>query len=81
MHAYPVSLGDGLNEICDHRPKWYASFVLRRPARDLRVARGSGTVPDPIEAMVRDSINFIVALGLGSVDVLGHSMGGLVAQE
>jgi pimeloyl-ACP methyl ester carboxylesterase len=38
-------------------------------------------VPDTIEAMARDAITFIDALGLTTIDVVAHSMGGLVAQE
>jgi pimeloyl-ACP methyl ester carboxylesterase len=45
------------------------------------VASSSGTVPGTIEAMARDAITFTDALGLNTIDVVGHSMGGLVAQE
>ena len=45
------------------------------------VASSSGLAPDTIEAMARDADSFIGALGLETVDVVGHSMGGLVAQE
>jgi len=45
------------------------------------VASTSGTVPGTIEAMARDAITFIDALGLDTIDLVGHSMGGLVAQE
>jgi pimeloyl-ACP methyl ester carboxylesterase len=45
------------------------------------VASSSGTVPDTIEAMARDAITFTGALGLNTVDLVGHSMGGLIAQE
>ena len=45
------------------------------------VASSSGTVPDTIEAMADDAITFTNALGLDTIDVIGHSMGGLVAQE
>jgi pimeloyl-ACP methyl ester carboxylesterase len=45
------------------------------------VASSSGLVPDSIEVMARDTITFIDALGLEETDLLGHSMGGLVAQE
>jgi pimeloyl-ACP methyl ester carboxylesterase len=45
------------------------------------VALTSGLVPDSIEAMARDAISFMDALGLAQADLLGHSMGGLVAQE
>ena len=45
------------------------------------VASSTGFVPDTIEAMAGDAATFIDALGLQTVDVLAHSMGGLVAQE
>src|SRR6201996_5709005 len=45
------------------------------------VASSSGTVPDTIEAMARDAITFIDALGLQTSHIMSHSMGGLVAQE
>jgi pimeloyl-ACP methyl ester carboxylesterase len=38
-------------------------------------------VPDTVEAMARDAISFVDALGLNTIDVVAHSMGGLVAQE
>src|SRR6201995_4447700 len=44
-------------------------------------ASSSGTVPDTIEAMAADAIAFAEALGLDTIDVVGHSMGGLVGQE
>src|SRR6202035_4410335 len=45
------------------------------------VASSTGTVPDTIEAMARDAISFLDALGLRATDMFGRSMGGLVAQE
>ncbi|MER5518380.1 alpha/beta hydrolase [Streptomyces sp. NPDC002763] len=48
---------------------------------DLRGVGGSGgTTPDSIEAMADDATAFIEALGLGTVDLLGFSLGGAVAQ-
>ena len=38
-------------------------------------------MPGAIEAMARDAITFIDALGLNTINVVAHSMGGLVAQE
>ncbi|MBK6973158.1 MAG: alpha/beta hydrolase [Sterolibacteriaceae bacterium] len=50
-------------------------------AFDNRGVGGSGgSVPDTIEAMGRDAIAFIRALGLRKVDLLGFSLGGGVAQ-
>ena len=48
---------------------------------DLRGVGGSGgTTPDSIEAMAGDAIAFLEALGLSTVDLLGYSLGGMVAQ-
>jgi pimeloyl-ACP methyl ester carboxylesterase len=48
---------------------------------DLRGVGGSGgTTPDSIEAMAGDAIAFLQALGLSQVDLLGFSLGGMVAQ-
>ena len=48
---------------------------------DLRGVGGSGgTTPDSIEAMASDAITFLAALGLSTVDLLGFSLGGMVAQ-
>jgi pimeloyl-ACP methyl ester carboxylesterase len=48
---------------------------------DLRGVGGSGGItPDSIEAMADDAIAFLQALGLSTVDLLGFSLGGLVAQ-
>jgi pimeloyl-ACP methyl ester carboxylesterase len=45
------------------------------------VASTSGLVPETIEEMALDATALIDALGLVRVDLIGHSMGGLVAQE
>ena len=48
---------------------------------DLRGVGGSGgTTPDSIEAMAHDTVAFLEALGLRTVDLLGFSLGGVVAQ-
>jgi len=48
---------------------------------DLRgVGRSGGDTPDSIEAMAADAIAFLEALGLSTVDLLGFSLGGMVAQ-
>jgi pimeloyl-ACP methyl ester carboxylesterase len=39
-----------------------------------------GKTPDTVEAMARDAIAFIQALGLPQVDLLGFSLGGMVSQ-
>ncbi|MGF6812399.1 pimeloyl-ACP methyl ester carboxylesterase [Paraburkholderia sp. Clong3] len=45
------------------------------------ISSSSGTVPESIEEMAANAGAFIEALGLKQVDVLGFSMGGLIAQE
>jgi len=44
------------------------------------VGRSGGSTPASVEAMARDAIAFIRALGLNKVDLLGFSLGGFVAQ-
>src|SRR5713226_3261756 len=45
------------------------------------VSSSSGEVPTTLEEMGANAIAFIKALGLKQVDVLGFSIGGMVAQE
>jgi pimeloyl-ACP methyl ester carboxylesterase len=45
------------------------------------VAASSGTTPSTIAQMAADAIDFIDALGVGEVDLLGFSIGSFVAQE
>ena len=48
---------------------------------DLRGVGGSGgTTPDSAEEMAGDAVAFLEALGLPTVDLLGYSLGGMVAQ-
>jgi pimeloyl-ACP methyl ester carboxylesterase len=68
----------------DHDPALSDAFAADREVilfNNAGVASSSGQVPDSIEAMARDAISFLDALGLEEADLLGHSMGGLVAQE
>jgi pimeloyl-ACP methyl ester carboxylesterase len=44
------------------------------------VGASTGTTPKTIQAMARDAVTFIRALGLTQVDLLGFSMGGMIAQ-
>ena len=44
------------------------------------VGASSGKVPDTIEAMAKDAVTFIRALGFEQVDILAFSMGGMIAQ-
>jgi pimeloyl-ACP methyl ester carboxylesterase len=44
------------------------------------VGASTGSTPDTIQAMAKDAVTFIRALGLDKVDLLGFSMGGMIAQ-
>ena len=68
----------------DHDPAISDAFATDREVvlfNNTGVASSSGEVPDTIEQMATDAAAFIDALGLTSVDLVGHSMGGLVAQQ
>jgi len=45
------------------------------------VASTGGKTPDSIAGIAKDAADFIKSLGLGKVDLLGFSMGGMVAQQ
>jgi pimeloyl-ACP methyl ester carboxylesterase len=45
------------------------------------IGRSSGEVPQTIAGMAKHVLAFVDALGLSEVDVLGFSLGGMVAQE
>jgi pimeloyl-ACP methyl ester carboxylesterase len=68
----------------DHDPALSDAFATDREVilfDNTGVASSTGTVPDTIEAMARDAITFTDALGLTTIDIVAHSMGGLVAEE
>ncbi len=44
------------------------------------VGASTGTTPDTIQAMAKDAVSFIRALGFEQVDLHGFSMGGMIAQ-
>jgi pimeloyl-ACP methyl ester carboxylesterase len=45
------------------------------------ISSSSGQIPTSIEGMATNAATFVKALGLSQVDVLGFSLGGLVAQQ
>jgi pimeloyl-ACP methyl ester carboxylesterase len=45
------------------------------------VGLSGGSAPSTVTEMARDAISFLDALGLERVDLLGYSIGGMVAQE
>ncbi|MFD3585796.1 alpha/beta fold hydrolase [Streptomyces sp. NPDC058683] len=73
-----------IGNLDDHDPAISDGFAADREVilfNNTGVASTSGDVPDTIEQMATDAGSFIDALGLTSVDLVGHSMGGLVAQQ
>ncbi|OBB30984.1 alpha/beta hydrolase [Mycolicibacterium peregrinum] len=44
------------------------------------VGASTGSVPDTVESMADDAYTFITALGFSTVDILGFSLGGMIAQ-
>lgn len=44
------------------------------------VGASTGSVPDTIDSMADDAYAFITALGFNAVDILGFSLGGMIAQ-
>src|SRR5690348_14384615 len=44
------------------------------------VGATTGTTPNTIQAMAKDAVTFIRALGLTQVDLLGFSLGGMISQ-
>lgn len=45
------------------------------------VASSKGTTPNTVQTMADDAIDFIKAMNLGKVNIMGFSMGGFVAQR
>jgi len=73
-----------MGNLDDHDSALTDAFAVDREVvlfNNAGVASSTGTTPDTIEQTARDAAAFIDALGLPTVDVLGHSMGGLVAQQ
>ena len=73
-----------MGNLDDHDPALTDAFAADREVilfNNAGVASSSGATPDTIGQAARDAEAFIAALGLGSVDLLAHSMGGLIAQQ
>jgi pimeloyl-ACP methyl ester carboxylesterase len=73
-----------IGNLDDHDPAISDGFATDREVilfNNTGVASTSGEVPDTIEQMAVDAAAFLDGLGLTAVDLVGHSMGGLVAQE
>jgi pimeloyl-ACP methyl ester carboxylesterase len=73
-----------MGNLDDHDPALSDGFAADREVilfNNTGVASTSGVVPGTVEQMATDAALFLEALGLARVDLVGHSMGGLVAQQ
>ncbi|MFK0166945.1 alpha/beta hydrolase [Rhizobium sp. NPDC090279] len=73
-----------MGNLDDHDPALTDAFAADREVilfNNAGVASSTGTTPDTIEQAARDAATFIGALGLKAVDLLAHSMGGIIAQQ
>jgi pimeloyl-ACP methyl ester carboxylesterase len=73
-----------MGNLDDHDSALTDAFAADREVilfNNAGVASSSGTTPDTIQQTARDAEAFIDALGLRTIDLLAHSMGGLVAQQ
>jgi pimeloyl-ACP methyl ester carboxylesterase len=73
-----------MGNLDDHDPALSDGFATDREVilfNNTGVASTSGVVPGTVEQMATDAALFLEALGLATVDLVGHSMGGLVAQQ
>ena len=83
-HAPVVFFQHFIGNLDDHDPAISDGLATDREVilfNNTGVASTSGVVPDTIEQMAADAATFIDALGLKTADLLGHSMGGMVAQQ
>jgi len=65
-------------------PNMLASIAKERPVilfDNKGVGETNGQAPETISEMTQDTATFIKALNLNKVDLLGFSIGGMVAQE
>jgi pimeloyl-ACP methyl ester carboxylesterase len=73
-----------MGNLDDHDPALTDAFAVDREVilfNNAGVASSTGSTPNTIEQTARDAEAFIDALHLDSVDLLAHSMGGLIAQQ
>ena len=84
-HGVPLVFFQHLmGNLDDHDSALTDAFAADREVilfNNAGVASSSGTTPDTIQQTARDAEAFIDALGLRTIDLLAHSMGGLVAQQ
>ncbi|MFF1272251.1 alpha/beta fold hydrolase [Streptomyces marokkonensis] len=80
----PLILLNHLSAVLDNwDPRVVDGLAAQRPVitfDNRGVGASGGSTPDTIEAMARDAVLLIRALGYDKVDLLGLSMGGFIAQ-
>jgi pimeloyl-ACP methyl ester carboxylesterase len=83
-HGLPVIFLNHLGAVLDNwDPRVVDGIAARRRVitfDNRGVGASQGSTPDSVEAMARDAVAFIQALGFEQVDLLGFSLGGMVAQ-
>jgi pimeloyl-ACP methyl ester carboxylesterase len=65
-------------------PSVVDALAARRPLvlfDNRGVGRSSGPAPDTVAQMASDAVTFVDALGLTHIDLLGFSLGGMIAQQ
>ena len=73
-----------MGNLDDHDPALTNAFAADREVilfNNAGVAFSTGTTPDTIRQAARDAAVFIDAIGLETIDLLAHSMGGIIAQQ
>src|SRR5258708_7626892 len=73
-----------MGNLDDHDPALTDAFAADREVilfNNTGVASSSGTTPITIRQVALDAEAFLDALGFETVDLLAHSMGGLIAQQ
>lgn len=76
FHHLAATLDDWDPLVIDAIARRHRVIVFDQPG----VGASTGAVPDTVEAMADDAGAFLDALGLEHVDVIGFSLGGMVAQ-
>lgn len=71
------SMDDWDPAITDGLAKHYRLIIFDNKG----VALSKGVTPNTVQAMANDAIDFIKAMNLGKVNIMGFSMGGFVAQR
>jgi pimeloyl-ACP methyl ester carboxylesterase len=73
-----------MGNLDDHDPALTDAFAADREVflfNNAGVASSTGTTPGTIRQAARDAEAFIDALDLKAIDLLAHSMGGIIAQQ